>query len=411
MTDTTEQAAHHELGASGAYRWVECPGSVAAQRGKRDETSVYADEGTEAHALSEITLNQWSGAQPTEDNTRELQAWAARVKTKKYDNVEMVRETTKYVEYVRDLCADDPTRLTVEQRISLSPAVPGGFSTADAIVVTPNDAGMTARLDVADLKFGKGKQVFAENNPQLRLYAYGVITHLIDAGKLDDLFDDFDDIEVVMHICQPRLDHFDCETMTVAALLAWIDTNIIPAVARIESGEDIRKPGEHCQFCKAEATCKARAQQVTESLNDDWDDFIESGPDVSKPGELTDDEIGKILQHKKALESWLNAVKEHAYQTIEAGGEVPGWKLVAGNNARKWIDEDEALEAFKAQRALKQDEYAPRKLISPAQADKVLPAKSKLRDMIKTERNRPSLVEASNKKAALVFEPIDSMFD
>ena len=48
---------HHELGASGASRYLACPGSVRLSRGIPDQTSAYAEEGRLAHLLAELCLS------------------------------------------------------------------------------------------------------------------------------------------------------------------------------------------------------------------------------------------------------------------------------------------------------------------------------------------------------------------
>ena len=47
---------HAKLSASGAHRWLACPGSVKAEDGIPDVTSTFAQEGTAAHELGEIAL-------------------------------------------------------------------------------------------------------------------------------------------------------------------------------------------------------------------------------------------------------------------------------------------------------------------------------------------------------------------
>ena len=50
MVDLTQ---HSPLGASGMYRWMPCPGSVALSYGVEDEENEYSLPGIQAHALAE----------------------------------------------------------------------------------------------------------------------------------------------------------------------------------------------------------------------------------------------------------------------------------------------------------------------------------------------------------------------
>lgn len=401
--------AHHELGASGAYRWLVCPGSVPAQRGIEEQESVFAAEGTSAHELAELSLLFWKNR----SGSRDIMDWRKRAEAAGFNANEMVREVEKYTEYVRDLCGGDATLLEVEQRVDLHAYINGGFGTADAVVVTPDELGETVqRVDVGDLKYGKGKTVYAEKNPQLSLYALGVLKKLITDQEIDLEIDDPNDIIVGLHICQPRLDHFDDWETTLADLLAWGEAVVRPAVKRIDDGDATRVPGTGCDFCKAAATCKPMAEKIASDLDCDFDEFVEDGPGQPSPDDLTPEQIGKLLVHKSAVEKWFGKLKDFAHTEIEAGRDVPGWKLVEGNRRKEWAeDADDVLEKFKNQRALKQDEYAPRKLITPAQADKLLPEKSGIRDLIVETRNAPRLVEAKHKAPALVFKPLDDDFD
>lgn len=51
------EKAHAEKGASGASRWLACPGSVALEKFFHEQSSVFADEGTLAHSLGERCLD------------------------------------------------------------------------------------------------------------------------------------------------------------------------------------------------------------------------------------------------------------------------------------------------------------------------------------------------------------------
>ena len=51
------EVEHCRTGASGAYRWLACPGSLALEDFYANVSSVFADEGTLAHSLLERCLN------------------------------------------------------------------------------------------------------------------------------------------------------------------------------------------------------------------------------------------------------------------------------------------------------------------------------------------------------------------
>ena len=51
--------SHANLSASGAHRWMVCPGSVKLEEGFTDTGSPYAKEGTLAHAVGELKLTKY----------------------------------------------------------------------------------------------------------------------------------------------------------------------------------------------------------------------------------------------------------------------------------------------------------------------------------------------------------------
>ena len=86
---------HAVLSPSKAPRWIPCPGSIVASQGVEDTGSIYADEGTAAHAVAAARLLDVPGPA------------AANVETSDYINV--------YTRAVR--IAAEGKILLVEQRI------------------------------------------------------------------------------------------------------------------------------------------------------------------------------------------------------------------------------------------------------------------------------------------------------
>ena len=89
------------------------------------------------------------------------------------------------------------------------------------------------------------------------------------------------------------------------------------------------KAGEHCQFCKAKATCRKRAEYNLELAKYDFE----------VPATLDNDEIAAILTKADELVSWANDVKEYALKEALNGTKFEGFKLVAGRSNRKYTDE------------------------------------------------------------------------
>ena len=166
---------HAILSASSSHRWMNCPPSVRLTEHMSDSGSVYATEGSEAHALCEYKLRQVLGqdAQNPLESPGGLQY---------YDNA-MEDAATGYaafvlekLEEIRRTCPDP--LVMVEQRLDFSRWVKDGFGTGDAIIVADGT------LRIVDMKYGTGVAVSAENNSQMRLYALGALEMF---GELYDI--------------------------------------------------------------------------------------------------------------------------------------------------------------------------------------------------------------------------------
>lgn len=369
---------HALLSASGAKRWMECPPSARLEEPYPDSTSEYAKEGTAAHTYAELKLGRIIGTVKNKE-----------VKNFEKNNEYYSKSMTDYIETYTDLVmekhAEAQTRskdaiLMLEQRLDFSRWVPEGFGTGDTVIISDGI------LEVIDLKYGKGVQVEAQNNPQLRLYglgAWNIFRYLYDIKK------------VRTTICQPRLDNISTEELEVKELLEWAETQVEPKAKLAWDGNGEFKAGEHCRFCRARSTCRARAEANTELAKYDF-----------KPApELTKEEIADILAKIDELTSWAKDVKDHALEQAEKHGvKWPGWKLVEGRSKRTYTDEDKIAETLKKKRYRIKDIYKPKQLIGITAMQKLL-GKKKMQeligDYIVKPAGKPTLVPEDDKRPEL----------
>ena len=329
---------HAKLSASGSARWINCPGSVAAEENFPNTTSIFAEEGTAAHELAEIVLSEggstfnWEGRFLPENNTNPV-------------TQEMCNYIQDYVDYVRLIKGE----LLVEQRVDFSSWVHEGFGTCDAIVIDGS------HLHIVDLKYGKGVPVYAEDNTQAILYALGAYS---DYDMIHDIQ------QVTVSIVQPRLNNISEWSLSLADLLLWGE-RISQAAQATQEDAAPRVPSEKaCQWCKAKATCPALHAKAEKLMLSNFDDF-----DAANPDSLTHEQLVQVLKGKKLLMAWLEAVEDYATFQLKAGKDFAGYKLVAGRSLRAWGD-DEAAEKILI-KVLGEAAFS-KKLISVAQAEKTL---------------------------------------
>ena len=306
----TEQKKHALLGASSSERWLACPPSARLTENYPDSESSYAAEGTQAHEIADAKLKRYL------KQTR---------KSPKCDDAEMDEATDAYVQYIGEIYGEakqacNDSLLLTEQRVDYSRYVPEGFGTADTILISDGV------MHLVDFKYGKGIPVYAEDNPQLKLYALGALELL---GLLYDI------TTIRMTIFQPRLDNVSTSEISVADLYNWVDAELKPKARQAFDGAGEFKAGEHCQFCRAKAECRARAEENLKLAAYDFTD----------PALLGNDEIAKILTQVDELISWASDIKDYALSEALKGVKFDGFKVVEGRSNRKYTDEAAVAEA------------------------------------------------------------------
>lgn len=388
--------AHAKLSASGAHRWMRCPGSVRMEEALPDHGSPFAAEGTAAHILAERCLREGSapkdhlGWEITDEDT----GLVFTVDT------DMAHYVNQFVEYVRAL----PGEKRYEQRVSFDRYVPNGFGTVDVLVADGN------HLTIVDLKYGKGVEVDAEDNPQLMLYALGALEAWGWAH-------DFETVTLVIH--QPRIGNVsEWEDVSVATLTAK-GVDFTAHAFNALSPDAPLVPGDvQCKFCKAKAHCPALAAHVMSIATHGFVPEDTPGTDELTPPETVDppetlgvNRLASLLPHTAMIREWATALELRALSLLEAGEDVPGYKLVAGRRSRSWVDEAKTERTLRKAK-LKVGDIFEKKMVSPAKAEKLLGRKHPaLEGLIAEKDGKPALAPETDKRPALVPEKAADGFD
>ena len=399
--------SHAILSPSSAERWLNCPGSLYATKDLPDVNTSYAKEGTTAHALAEFCLKF---------NKKAIDSLGKLMTPNGvYVDDEMAEAVQEYVDNVNGIKASmsDLLIVDIEQKLdftdlldieSVKDTLPAdtdkfaAFGTADAIIVGNGE------LQIHDLKYGKGVQVYAEDNKQLMIYAlaaYQYYSLCCDITK------------VSMHIHQPRLYHHSEYSVTPDELLAFgekLKERAIKAYTVYLKGptndDDFCAGESQCRFCKAAGNCEALAKHVTATIGADFDVINDVG-DVVIDAVTVDapEDVAIKFSALNTIKSWITAVETRVNSLLQQGQKVPGYKLVIGRQGnRAWRDVEGAENAFKTFK-LKEDERYTKKLISPTQALKLLkdsPKRiAKLEGLITRPEGKPTVVPESDKRPAI----------
>jgi hypothetical protein len=311
------EKSHATLGASTASRWMACPGSVKLGEGQPESSSIFAQEGTAAHALAELSLRK--GVDPHTFIGMTIEG--VEVDDDMADNVGV------YVDYCDNIRLRED--YWIEQRFNLGALNPPApmFGTADFVAYDP----AVKQLQVVDLKYGQGVVVEVEGNKQLRYYALGaVLAHPELAIE-----------QVVITVVQPRALHPDgfirSEVVTYEELVGFAG-DLLDAARRTQDPDAPLATGPHCRFCPAIAICPAKHSEA-----------------------------------QSIAQTEFSAMPE-AVRRLERGEEVKGFKLVAKRATRRFSDPDDAVEYLKAS-GYDGDEILETKIKSPAQIEKLFPKK------------------------------------
>lgn len=332
-------SVHAKYSASGSSQWLNCSGVIGMKSlVPPPEQSEAAALGTAAHELLEICLKN-------NEEAYEHEGAEIFVNDKAYvvdDN--MIDAVQQCIDVARSYMDDYPhAEIMLEQRVDISSIVDSDmFGTVDIRIAIPYE-----KLIIIDYKHGSGVPVEVEDNTQLIYYALG--------SALEDDFE-FESVEMV--IVQPRCPHPDGAVrsyeLTMEGLTQWISKfkdGVEKAKIAEEAIKKKKKPiakyvdaGSWCKFCPATAICPARHKQAVETAQLEWDDYEELTMKPKKdPPNLATEEMLSILKNGAMIKDYIDEVTAYAQNLLEAGTEVPGYKLVKKRAYAKFNSDDEEI--------------------------------------------------------------------
>lgn len=435
------------VGGSSAARILGCPGSVdllaKLPAAVLNESSSYADEGTALHEVLAYLVD--NDVHPNEMiNDKHVDELFEKYGLKEALYFEAVVPAYRaFTEFCDEVYAADPNaeiKLRVECRVEM-PGIEGAFGTTDILMQIVSKVPGVARTVIWDWKFGKGVPVAASyfqtfvhthtkwgndntdvtveaeeetletGNDQLMFYARASMhTHpdyFSGLGYMSEIplvGDAYYPVELV--ICQPRIgDGEPARFTTNVGDLENFRLDLVDAVEEALSGHGhLAMDNHYCRFAKCKSICPlwknapVLAAELGEKLGK-----LQLNASLAGPGaEPVAMEVapGKALTYAQALaamldiaeivEPYINEAQAQAHAFMEAGGEVPGYKLVpkrAGHDG--WVD-DKKTDDFLARQGVPLDERRkPWVPVTPAVARTIL--KSKGQDMKEGSKDRKLL--------------------
>ena len=324
------------VGGSTAKRVIGCPGSVALCATMPPKpSSKYADEGTLLHDAIAQVLDKNATPESLLGMTYQDQVLTQElIDNKLHVALDLLGQVDSNLEM----------EYAVETEVNFGDFLPDVFGSCDLL------GRIGDRAIVLDWKFGDGVTVDVEENEQLLFYAAAAMR----TPSVSWVFDGATEIECV--IIQPPMIR---RWVTTVERVKQFELQLLQAVKASQKKDAPIEAGEHCRWCSAKPVCPKMTGAVDRALHTQLENI-----DASK--------IGAYLGNCDLLEQWITDLRALAHQMLESDKPVPGWKLVNKRATRQWAVDDETVKDELNRAGLLPGETVVEKVISPAQAEKVL---------------------------------------
>lgn len=385
-----------------------------ALRASMDQSSSYADEGTALHSVMEYLIQL--DPDILDDKAIQCDSEVARIFAENNIDYDRMHDAVlpayhQYNEYLDKALAEDGDEflLRVESQVQF-PDIEGAFGTCDVLIRTAK------RTIVWDWKFGQGVPVDASysvtraapgrepddppteqetetfGNDQLTYYAVAARNSHPEYFNDDQIADSVSGnplwpVELV--ICQPRIrDELSTYTSSIAELEDF-KLDLVEAVEEALNGSTTYKIGKWCKFQACQSQCPLRADTPVGlerlasklgklKLQQSAVDGMGQEAEIERHGLKLDyaETLGLMLDLRDIIEPMFSEAEKQAHTFMEAGGRVPGRKLVPKRAAHDSFKDRDQTDSFLGRRGLDTAERRkPWDTVTPAVARKLLKAK------------------------------------
>lgn len=353
--------SHSILAPSDSSRWLRCVGALFLSRGLPDVDAEYNASGSCSHWLLE-----WALTHPELD----LDSWLGKTMTFGANPPFDFKIDEERLDRVRSCITTigrEPGIMFTERRLDTTPVlgVPNQEGHSDIIKAYPEGGVMKdgqllkGVLSVHDYKDG-WLLVNAKDNTQGMIYLCAAMIEFAVIGE-------FEAFRFVVH--QPKIHHYDEWTYTRAELESFMA--LIRPVAKVaydlyheltpfDPAAHLVAGEEQCLFCPVRGRCPARAARIVSMFEP-----------LIKRHELDDKSVGLLYAQLDEISAAISDFRAEALRRAKMGAKIDGQKLVYGNKGpRKWTNEARAQGVLEV--ALGEKAFAPREIISPTMAERLL---------------------------------------
>lgn len=335
---------------SGSHQWSVCHGSHKMQCNiPSTAPSTAAEEGTAIHWIAEQMLRWYITQLPLKlpsDFVNQLSPNDVLITQEMYNAADL---------YVTDILKSIKTGviipdLHVEELIDLDIIYPKMKGTADCWLYNKQ----ANHLTVWDLKGGHGL-VEVIKNPQLMIYAAGIIDHL-----------GVSDVNITFKIVQPRAYH------PLGAVRKWQITSKhlnpliadISEAAHIAMGDDPQCiAGTHCRYCTARHSCRSLYGTVYNAI-----DVITDAVPVDLQGAALSNELKLLRRISKLVDYRKTAIEAQVESELKKGGTIPHFMIQKKMGRKRWSNKDTQDQITAVGDMLGIELRKPTELLTPTQA-------------------------------------------